>query len=162
MSSMQEQPTGGVSPNARENGQIRQSKHRADVGNVRSHPPSRTWAFQPVQKTATIHVSSGFIWGIPVLEGRVPCNRQETSLVDRRYTPLLMRFRLDFGRWKRVRNPKLLDCEQRMRSSRRRSKLSATAKWNVSKSVESLSKYSLPLVQRAVFVGGNGASAFLG
>jgi len=25
----------------------------------------RTWAFQPVQKTATIHVSSGFIWGIP-------------------------------------------------------------------------------------------------
>src|SRR5262249_2618711 len=30
-----------------------------------SHPPSRTWAFQPIQKTATIHVSSGFIWGIP-------------------------------------------------------------------------------------------------
>src|SRR5215510_9721923 len=36
-------------------------KHRSDG----SHPPSRTWAFQPIQKTATIHVSSGFIWGIP-------------------------------------------------------------------------------------------------
>jgi len=40
-------------------------KHRSDVGNVGSHPPFRTWAFQPVQKAATIHVSSGFIWGIP-------------------------------------------------------------------------------------------------
>jgi hypothetical protein len=36
-------------------------KHRSDG----SHPPSRTWAFQPIQKTATIHVSSGFIWEIP-------------------------------------------------------------------------------------------------
>jgi hypothetical protein len=35
------------------------------AGGVRSHPPFRTWAFQPVQKTATTHVSSGFIWGIP-------------------------------------------------------------------------------------------------
>src|SRR5262245_2189911 len=40
---------------------------RQEVG---SHLPFRTWAFQPVQKTATIHVSSGFIssgfiWGIP-------------------------------------------------------------------------------------------------
>jgi hypothetical protein len=41
-------------------------KHRSDG----SHPPSRTWAFQPIQKTATIHVSSGFIWGIPDEEAR--------------------------------------------------------------------------------------------
>jgi hypothetical protein len=41
-------------------------KHRSDGRECRE--PSTLWhlGFQPVQKTSTIHVSSGFIWGIPV------------------------------------------------------------------------------------------------
>jgi hypothetical protein len=52
-----------VRPNAKENGQIRQSNTARTVGkpSTLSH-----LGFQPVQKTPTIHVSSGFIWGIPI------------------------------------------------------------------------------------------------
>jgi dTDP-4-dehydrorhamnose 3,5-epimerase len=65
MSCIQEQPTDSVRPSAKENGQIGQSNTARTVGNVESHPPSAS-GFQPVQKTPTIHVSSGFIRGIPV------------------------------------------------------------------------------------------------
>jgi len=71
MSCIQEQPTEGVRPNARENGEIRQSNTARTVGNVGSHPPSRIWASSQFRRRATIHVSSGFIWGILVKE--TPC-----------------------------------------------------------------------------------------
>jgi hypothetical protein len=55
-----------VRPNAKENGQIRQSNTARTVGNVGNQSTLSHLGFQPVQKTPTIHVSSGFIWGIPV------------------------------------------------------------------------------------------------
>jgi hypothetical protein len=49
-----------VCPNAKENGQIRPSNTTRTVWNALSH-----LGFQPVQKTPTIHASSGFIGGSP-------------------------------------------------------------------------------------------------
>ena len=41
-------------------------KHRSDGRECREPSTLSHLGFQPVQKTPTIHVSSGFIWGIPV------------------------------------------------------------------------------------------------
>jgi hypothetical protein len=41
-------------------------KHRSDGRECREPSTLSDLAFQPIQKTPTIHVSSGFIWGIPV------------------------------------------------------------------------------------------------
>jgi hypothetical protein len=41
-------------------------KHRSDGRECREPSTLSHLGFQPVQKTSTIHVSSGFIWGIPV------------------------------------------------------------------------------------------------
>ena len=41
-------------------------KHRSDGRGCREPSTLSHLGFQPVQKTSTIHVSSGFIWGIPV------------------------------------------------------------------------------------------------
>src|SRR5262249_44766705 len=41
-------------------------KHRSDGRECREPSTLSDLGFQPVQKTTTIHVSSGFIWGIPV------------------------------------------------------------------------------------------------
>src|SRR5262249_33705894 len=40
-------------------------KHRSDARECRESSTLSHLGFQPVQKTSTIHVSSGFIWGIP-------------------------------------------------------------------------------------------------
>jgi hypothetical protein len=40
-------------------------KHRSDGRECREPSTLSHLSFQPVQKTPTIHVSSGFIWGIP-------------------------------------------------------------------------------------------------
>jgi len=40
-------------------------KHRSDGREYREPSTLSDLGFQPVQKTTTIHVSSGFIWGIP-------------------------------------------------------------------------------------------------
>jgi hypothetical protein len=40
-------------------------KHRSDGRECREPSTLSHLGFQPVQKTPTIHVSSGFIWGIP-------------------------------------------------------------------------------------------------
>src|SRR5262245_44276602 len=40
-------------------------KHRSDARECRQSSTLSHLGFQPVQKTSTIHVSSGFIWGIP-------------------------------------------------------------------------------------------------
>jgi hypothetical protein len=41
-------------------------KHRSDGRECREPSTLSHLGFQPVQKTPTIHVSSGFIWGIRV------------------------------------------------------------------------------------------------
>jgi hypothetical protein len=41
------------------------AKHRSDGRECREPSTLSHLGFQPVQKTPTIHVSSGFIWGIP-------------------------------------------------------------------------------------------------
>src|SRR5262249_23047775 len=43
-------------------------KHRSDGWECREPSTLSHLGFQPVQKMPTIHVSSGFIWGIPVME----------------------------------------------------------------------------------------------
>src|SRR5215831_13450732 len=43
-------------------------KHRSDGRECREPSTLSHLGFQPVQKTPTIHVSSGFIWGIPVMK----------------------------------------------------------------------------------------------
>src|SRR6516225_11285510 len=62
MSCIQEQPTEGVRPNAKENGQIRQSNTARTVGNVGNHPPSRIWASSQFRKrlpSTSVQGSSG-------------------------------------------------------------------------------------------------------
>jgi hypothetical protein len=49
-----------VRPNAKENGQIRQSNAARTVGNV-GEPFSPSRGFQSVQKTPTIHISHGSV-----------------------------------------------------------------------------------------------------
>src|SRR4029077_15454819 len=63
-------------------------KHRSDVGNVGSHPPSRIWASSRF-RNATIHVSSGFIWGIPVYMTAPEAKRSDGSGFARIWIPLL-------------------------------------------------------------------------
>src|SRR5499433_370467 len=43
-------------------------KYRSDGRECREPSTLSHLGFQPVQKTPTIHVSSGFIWGIPVMK----------------------------------------------------------------------------------------------
>src|SRR5436190_9626501 len=62
MSCIREQPTKGVRPNAKENGQIRQSNTARTVGNVESHPPSRISASSQFRKrlpSTSVQGSSG-------------------------------------------------------------------------------------------------------
>jgi hypothetical protein len=58
------EPTGGVRPNARENDQIRPSNTAWAAWNAGR---ASNFGCQPIQKTPIIHVSSGFIRGIPVV-----------------------------------------------------------------------------------------------
>src|SRR5262249_51482176 len=62
MSCIQEQPTEEGRPNAKQNGQIRQSNSARTVGNVGSPPPSRIWASSQFRKrlpSTSVQGSSG-------------------------------------------------------------------------------------------------------
>src|SRR5262249_23679401 len=65
MSCIQEQPTEGVRPDARENGQIRPSTSVRVARAAGSHPHLAS-VLQQGRKSAKIHVSLGVIRGIPV------------------------------------------------------------------------------------------------
>src|SRR5262249_17876813 len=64
MSCIQEQPTEGVRPDARENGQIRPSTSVRVARAAGSHPHLAS-VLQQGRKSAKIHVSLGVIRGIP-------------------------------------------------------------------------------------------------
>src|SRR5215469_10098714 len=77
MSCIQEQPTEGVRPNARENGQIRPSNAVRTVWDDGTRP-RRHPLLRERGKIAKMHARSGVIRGIPadgvfVLEGQLPC-----------------------------------------------------------------------------------------
>src|SRR5262249_14996989 len=62
MSCVQERPTEGVRPNAKENGQIRDANTARTVRKVESHPPSRIWASSQFRKrlpSTSVQGSSG-------------------------------------------------------------------------------------------------------
>src|SRR5262249_29101474 len=66
---MHSRATDGMSASERQGKRPDQAvKHRSDDWECREPSTLSHLGFQPVQKMPTIHVSSGFIWGIPVME----------------------------------------------------------------------------------------------
>src|SRR5262249_42687579 len=66
---MHSRATDGMSASERQGKRPDQAvKHRSDGWECREPSTLSHLGFQPVQKMPTIHVSSGFIWGIPVME----------------------------------------------------------------------------------------------